>query len=105
MLYPIQPFSFVVAAVVPVHLSEIAPEVLFVCSFIDVPACPCEYAISMLFILYILSLVFVAGPRAFFPHSVTLSQSVSKTPLEVTAVCPIILSVPVRFPFGVLSFV
>jgi hypothetical protein len=105
MLYPIKPFSFVVTAVIPVHFSEIASEILFVVSFIDVAACPCKDTVSVFFILNILALVFVAVSRTFFPHPVSFSQSVPETSLEITAIGPIIFSISVGFPLAILSLV
>lgn len=105
MLYPIKPFPFVITAVIPVHFSKIASEILFIVSFIDVAACPCKDTVSVFFILNILALVFVAISRTFFPHSVSLSQSVLETSLEITAVCPIILSISVGFPLAILPLV
>jgi len=105
MLDPIKPFSFVVTAVIPVHFSEIASEILFVVSFIDVAACPCKDTVSVFFILNILALVFVAVSRTFFPHSVSFPQSVPEASLKIAAIRPLIFSISVGFPLAILSLV
>jgi len=105
MLYPIKPFSLVITTVIPVHLSKIASEILFVISFIDIAARPCKDTVSMFLVLHILSLVFVTISRTFFPHSVSFPQSVPEASLKIAAIRPIIFSVSMWLPLGILSLV
>ena len=105
MLNTIQPLSFVITTITPIHLSEVVSKLLLIISLIYIATSPSKYAVAMLFIFKVLALVFIAVSRSFFPHTVTLSQTVSKGPFEVTSICPIILTITMGLSLCIFSFI
>jgi hypothetical protein len=105
MLNTIQPLSFVIAAVTPIHLPEVVSKLFLIISLIYVATSPGKYPIPMLFIFQILALVFIAISRSFFPHAVTLSQAVSESSLEIASICPVIFTIAMGFSLGIFSFI
>lgn len=59
----------------------------------------------MLLVGEILSFIFVANSRTFFPHAVTLAKSFPEITLIIATVGPIVLSIAVRLALRVLSLV
>jgi hypothetical protein len=105
MLDSINPLPFIETAIVPVHLPESASQILAVVSFVDISAGPSEDSVSMLFILEILSFVFITVASTFLPHSVALSQAIAKSSLKITSIGPVVLSIAIGLSAGVLAFI
>lgn len=105
MLYPSLPHSFVVASITPIHFSEASSQIVLIVSFINVATRPAEDTIPMLLVRNILSFIFIAVSCPFLPHSLSLSQSVLESSLEIASVRPIVLAVAIGLPSLVLPFV
>jgi hypothetical protein len=96
-LSAIIPLSFVHVSIVPVHFTVALPDIVWETSHVFAAVRPCKYAITLLFLIQVLSIVsvwiLIAG---FFPNSFTVSQTIFEIAFVWTAVAPIVLSVSMR---------
>lgn len=105
MLYPIEPLSFVITSIAPIHLTESTAQIFLIVSFVDITTSPSKNSVPVLFILQVLSFVLITVSSSFLPHAVPLPQTISEASFEVAAVSPIVLSVSIWFSTSVLSLV
>ena len=97
------PLSLVMAAVAPTHLPLAFSQVVSKLALVGVPIDPGETTVTVLLVFCELALVIVSlliPPAAF-----ALPQALTKVSLILRTILPSVLSIPVRVPIAVHSFV
>lgn len=105
MLNSVDPITFVVASVNPVHLAVAVPCIAFVIALIDVASGPCIHAVPPLLVVMIPSLIVIAVPDPSLPDPLSISKPVDKLALEKASIIPVVLAVARRLAVLIFTFV
>ena len=91
------PFSFIVTAVSPKHLSVSFSYISLIVSFVDISVSPSIDPVTLFFIFDVGTLVFICLACTLFPDSTAVAKTVSEIAFVEAAVDPVVLSITVWF--------
>ena len=107
MLDAVTPLTNVAGLVSPVHFTDAMTLILAILSSVSVPAGPLENAISMLFVIFVITFigVNVCDPRATLPASLPLFQPIDEVTHILRPILPSVLPAAMSFPFSEFTLI
>jgi hypothetical protein len=105
VLDAVDPISFVVTSISPIHFPIPIANIAFVVTLIDISTDPGIDAISPFFIVIVVTLVMICVPDPFLPQAMTISQTINELSFEKTSIVPVILSITRGLSVLILAFI